>query len=44
MAAKRTESKTSKAPADRKSAVRRKRQPKITHDDIATSTPSVGMA
>ena len=36
MAAKRTEPKTSKAPADRKSAVRRKRQPKITYDDIAT--------
>jgi hypothetical protein len=34
--AKRTESKTSKAPAARKPAVRRKRPPKITHDDIAT--------
>ncbi|HZR96499.1 MAG TPA: hypothetical protein VFA56_12445 [Gaiellaceae bacterium] len=37
MPAKRTESKTSKAPA-RKPAIRRKRAPKveITHDDIAT--------
>jgi hypothetical protein len=36
MAAKRTEPKTSKAPAARKPAIRRKRQPAITHDDIAT--------
>jgi hypothetical protein len=36
MPAKRTEPKTSKAPAARKPAIRRKRQPTITHDDIAT--------
>jgi hypothetical protein len=36
MAAKRTESKTSKAPTARKPAIRRKRTPTITHEDIAT--------
>jgi hypothetical protein len=36
MAPKRTESKTSKAPVARKPAIRRKRAPKITHEDIAT--------
>jgi hypothetical protein len=36
MAAKRTEPKTSKAPAVRKPAIRRKRQPAVTYDDIAT--------
>jgi hypothetical protein len=36
MAPKRTESTTSKAPVARKPAVRRKRRPTITHDDIAT--------
>jgi hypothetical protein len=35
MAPKRTEPKTSKAPAARKPALRRKRLPKITHEDIA---------
>jgi hypothetical protein len=33
--AKRTESKTSKAPTPRKPGIRRKRAPQITHDDIA---------
>lgn len=32
MAAKRTEAKTTKAPAARKPALRRKRTPEITHD------------
>jgi hypothetical protein len=36
MPAKRTESKTSKAPAARKPAIRRKRAPKVTVEDIAT--------
>jgi hypothetical protein len=40
MPAKRTESKTSKAPAARKPAVRRKRvpapEPTVSYDDIAT--------
>jgi hypothetical protein len=36
MPAKRTESKTSKAPAARKPVIRRKRAPKVTHEDIAT--------
>jgi hypothetical protein len=36
MAAKRTEAKTTKAPAARKPALRRKRTPAITHDHIAT--------
>jgi hypothetical protein len=33
--AKRTESKTSKAPAARKPGLRRKRTPAVTHEDIA---------
>jgi hypothetical protein len=36
MAPKRTETKSSKAPAARKPALRRKRTLTITHDDIAT--------
>ena len=36
MAPKRTEPKTSKAPAARKPALRRKRTVTMTHDDIAT--------
>lgn len=36
MAVKRTESKTSKEPKARKPAVRRRRAPVISHDDIAT--------
>lgn len=35
MPAKRTEPKTSKSPAARKPAIRRKRVPKFTHEDIA---------
>jgi hypothetical protein len=35
MPAKRTEPKTSKAPAARKPALRRKRTPSITHEHIA---------
>jgi hypothetical protein len=36
MAPKRTEPKTSKAPTARKPALRRKRLPAFTHEDIAT--------
>lgn len=36
MAAKRTEPKTTKAPAVRKPALRRKRTPDVSHDHIAT--------
>jgi hypothetical protein len=36
MAAKRTEAKTTKAPAARKPALRRKRTPEITSEHIAT--------
>lgn len=36
MATKRTESKNAKAPSVRKPTVRRKRTPKVTHEDIAT--------
>lgn len=35
MPAKRTEKMTSKAPVARKPAVRRKRTPSVTHEDIA---------
>jgi hypothetical protein len=35
MPAKRTEPKTSKAPAARKTSLRRKRTPTFTHEDIA---------
>jgi len=45
MPAKRTESKTSKAPAARKPAVRRKRVPtseiSVSHEDIATRAYSI---
>jgi hypothetical protein len=34
--AKRTEPKTSKAPAAKKPTIRRKRVPKVTYEDIAT--------
>ncbi|MHB8470982.1 MAG: hypothetical protein ACYDCH_14690 [Gaiellaceae bacterium] len=36
MPAKRSEAKTSKAPAARKPVSRRKRAPKVTHEEIAT--------